>query len=80
MKDRMLSAADVAAYLLDRADQYDTESGCWAALADAAHNVWIGEVEAAKANGDLDAALHKRLRRMTGDAKPVDPQMGVNED
>jgi len=44
MKTR-LTKCDYAAYLLDRADQYDTDSGCWVALADAAHNIMLGEVE-----------------------------------
>lgn len=46
----------VAAYLIDRADQYDTESPCWIALADAAHNIMNGEFEAAVAHGELDGA------------------------
>lgn len=74
-----LNAADVAAYLLDRADQYDTDSGCWVALSDAAHNIMLGEVEAAKNNGDLDASLYERLKTMTGLARPVDPRLGVDE-
>lgn len=52
---------DYAAYLLDRADQYATASPCWIALSDAAHNVMLGEVEAAKASGDLDAGVYKRV-------------------
>lgn len=75
----ILRAVDVAAYLLDRADQYETDSGCWVALADAAHNIMLGEVEKAKRNGDLDADLYQRLRRIAGRARPVDPQLGVDE-
>ena len=77
----MLRAIDVAAYLLDRADQYVTDSACWVALSDAAHNIYIGEVETAKRNGDLDDSLYRRLKRMTrGDARPVDPTAGVDDD
>jgi hypothetical protein len=71
---------DVAAYLLDRADQYETESPCWVALSEVAFEVAAGEVEAAKRNGDLDASLYKRLARMTGVARPVDPSAGVEDD
>lgn len=70
---------DIAAYLLDRADQYDTDSPCWIALSDAAHNLMIGEVRAAKDNGDLDQGLYKRLRRMSGSAKSVDPKLGAED-
>lgn len=78
-QDRQLSSLDVAAYLLDRADQYVTDSPCWIALADAAFNIVVGEVEAAKDNGDLDDSLYKRLRNARGKARPVDPQLGVDE-
>lgn len=71
---------DVAAYLLDRADQYETESPCWVALADAARNVMLGEVEAAKDHGELDASLYERLARMKGVARAVDPRAGIDDD
>lgn len=75
-----LKPADYAAYLLDRADQYVTDSACWTALADAAHNIMLGEVEAAKRAGELDAELYERLADMTlGEPKPVDPTAGVDE-
>ena len=72
----------VAAYLVDRADQYETDSPCWIALTDAAHNIINGEVEAALANGDLDAALIERVSAWIGDhdARPVDPSLGVDGD
>lgn len=73
-----LNVEDVAAYLADRADQYITDSPCWIALTDAARNIMLGEVEAAKSNGDLDADLYKRLRRMRGPARSVDPSAGVD--
>ena len=77
-----LKPADYAAYLLDRADQYETDSGCWVALAEAAHNVMIGEVENAKKSGELDASLYERLERMTHGSwasKPVVPTAGTKD-
>ena len=58
---------NVAAYLLDRADQYDTESPSWVGLADAAEAVANGEVEAAVANGEFarDDDIKRRVRLMT---------------
>ena len=79
MGDAKLKPADYAAYLLDRADQYETDSACWVALADAAHNIMLGEVEAAKRSGELDVSLYERLSRMVGGASPVDPSSGVDE-
>lgn len=75
MSDRRRAATkkEIAAYLLDRADQYDLNSGCWIALADAAQNIMLGEVEAARDNGDLDGELFRRLDSMTGTARAVDP-------
>lgn len=55
------SLRDVAAYLLDRADQYEDGSSCWVALAEVARNVMRGEIAAAKRNGDFDAALYARV-------------------
>ena len=52
-----------AAYLTDRADQYDTKSPCWVALTDEAANVINGEVAAADQNGDLDAELVARVTK-----------------
>lgn len=55
---------DVACYLIDRADQYDTESPCWVALADAAKAVMRGEVEEAVSHGELDDDdIRRRVRR-----------------
>lgn len=70
---------DVAAYLLDRADQYVTDSACWIALSDAAHNIMLGEVEIARRNGDLDRSLYDRLAKIAGRSRPVDPTSGVDE-
>ena len=77
----MVSARDVAAYLLDRADQYVTDSACWVALADAAHNVLAGEVQAAKRDGELDAELYERMENWgwPETPRPVDPEAGVDE-
>ncbi len=68
---------DVAAYLLDRADQYDTSSPCWSALADAAENILVGEVERAKSSGELDSGLYERLKTMGRAARAVDPSLEV---
>lgn len=78
----MLRAIDVAAYLLDRADQYETDSGCWVALADAAHNVLAGAVQDAKNNGDLDESLYERMKDWgwpEKEPRPVEPSLGVDE-
>lgn len=71
------STRDIAAYLLDRADQYDTESPCWIALSDAAHNLMLGEVDASVKAGELDD-LYKRVdgfRRKR--PRKVSPDLGV---
>jgi hypothetical protein len=70
----------VAAYLTDRADQYETDSPCWVALTDAASNVVNGEVEASDANGDLDPDLRARVALWIG-RPPFDvtPKLGVDE-
>lgn len=68
----------VACYLLDRADQYQVDSGCWVALADAAKNIMLGEHRKSFAEGEFDDGdLQRRLRRMAGVVRPVDPKMGV---
>ena len=56
----------VAAYLLDRADQYDTNSASWVGLADAAEAVVNGAVETAARNGELvgDDDLLRRIRKL----------------
>ena len=73
-----LKLRDVAAYLLDRADQYETASPCWIALADAARNVMLGEVAAAKNNGEFDAGLYRRVDGMDrGAPVPVQPNLGA---
>ena len=84
------SIRDVAAYLLDRAGQYETESPCWVALSDAAHNIAIGEVAKAKANGELlHGDVYERVDSMisrftasgfTIPPKPVDPKAGIYDD
>lgn len=75
-----LAARDVAVYLLDRADQYVTASPCWVALSDAARNIMLGEVEAAKRNGDLTADLYGRVDGFTGVPRPVVPTAGTTKD
>ncbi len=48
-----LTARQIAAYLLDRADQYEDDSSCWNALADAAEEIMSGGVAARVAAGEL---------------------------
>lgn len=55
---------EVAAYLLDRADQYATESPCWIALADAAEAVVRGEAQVAAEHGEFDEDLLRRVEAM----------------
>jgi hypothetical protein len=60
MQRRML-----AAYLLDRADQYKTDSPSWIPLAKAAEAVVNGDVESAVNHGELDDdTLLARVDRM----------------
>lgn len=77
LRAKLSETSDIAAYLLDRADQYETDSPCRIALADAARNLMLGEVKAAKDNGDLDDELYQRLSRMTGPARSVKPKAAV---
>lgn len=54
---------DIAAYLLDRADQIDNETGDWIPLADAAKAIMAGDVEAAIEHGELqETELRRRVR------------------
>lgn len=46
----------VAAYLLDRGDQYDTSNGRWVPLHDAATALMNGEFDEAVAHGELEGA------------------------
>lgn len=55
---------DLAAYILDRADQYPTKDPCWIALADVAENIVTGEAANAASHGELDASLYRRLETM----------------
>lgn len=70
----------VAAYLLDRADQYATDSPCWVALADAANNVLAGDVEAAVIDRVFDDDLMARVVGMEKRARSqnVNPDEGVD--
>lgn len=54
----------VVAYLLDRADQYETQSPCWIALADAAENIMNGAVDKAVKHGEFDDELYARVFKM----------------
>ena len=54
----------VAAFLIDRADQYDAKSPCWVALADAAHGVMDGDLEQRVSEGEFDdPRLMKRVNK-----------------
>lgn len=77
--NELKAAQIIAAYLLDRADQYETESPCWIALGDAAANIMNGEATAAFAHGELDDLLERveRLRRSGAKPKSVDPKAGI---
>lgn len=81
-KETKITTHDIAAYLLDRADQYVTSSPCWIALSDAARNVALGEVTQAKDSGELDAELYGRIKSMARGAEPVpvEPELGVDDD
>ena len=68
---------DVAAYLIDRADQYETSSPCWIALSDAALNLLNGDVEQRMSEGEFDGELYARVDAMRGPTKPVEPSLGV---
>jgi hypothetical protein len=68
----------VAAYLLDRADQYETDSPCWIGLVDAARNIASGEVERAAQCGEIDDDVLSRVRKMRKTAVAVDPSLGVD--
>lgn len=61
----VIRRADVAAFLLDRAEQFADDDPCCAALADAARAVMRGDVEEAERTGALDG-LYYRVGRMTG--------------
>lgn len=74
-----INRLDICAYLLDRADQYDTESPCWVAITDAVSNVLAGEVEQARRSGELTRDLYARLQTMGG-SRAVDPQLGVDDE
>ncbi len=77
---RRHTTRDIAAYLLDRADQYDTDSPYWIALADVAHNVMQGEIARAKRENEFDEALYARVDSFgPGVARPVDPRLGADD-
>ena len=60
-----LTATDVAAYLLDRGDQYVTESASWIGLVDAAEAIMKGELHESIDHGELDdPALVRRALGM----------------
>ena len=52
-----------SAYCLDRADQYDTNSGCWPAVADCAEGIAKGEAAEMVARGETEDLLD-RVRKL----------------
>lgn len=70
---RTAKLRDVAVYLLDRADQYQTSSPCWIALVNAVGNILCGEFEAALDHGEFDAVLYGRVDSIAGRA-PARPE------
>ncbi len=77
-------ARKIAAYLLDRADQYETESPCWVALSDAAYNIMAGDATESWNHGELnDPDLLKRVdgfAKLEKSIRPVVPTLGVEKD
>ena len=57
------AAETAAAYILDRAEQYDANSGIYAALNAVAWDVAEGEHIASRNHGELDDLI-KRIRRV----------------
>ena len=53
-----------AAYLIDRADQYVTESACWVALVDAAKCILVGEHTKSYREGEFDDDMVARVRKI----------------
>lgn len=70
-------AWEVAAYLMDRADQYETDSPCWVALSDAAHNIMDGYARGAVDAGELDDLRARVERWRKGSERKVVPDAGV---
>lgn len=67
---------EIAAYLVDRADQYVTDSPCWVALTDVAHNIMQGDVETWMTDGNLDEDLRRRVAawRRPDSVPPTPPE------
>jgi hypothetical protein len=59
-----------AAYCLDRADQYDTSSGTWVGLADAAEGIAKGEASGMLERGETEDLL-ARVRKLAGFTRPT---------
>jgi hypothetical protein len=62
---RRLEREACAAYCLDRADQYDTNSGTWVGLADAAEGIAKGEASGMLERGETEDLL-ARVRKLAG--------------
>lgn len=76
-----MTPRQIAAYLLDRADQFDTDSACWICLAAAAQEIVNGEAQARIDHGELDdPELLKRVDsfKTRPGRRPVDPRMGAD--
>jgi hypothetical protein len=73
---------DVAMYLMSRADSYETDSPCWVALSDAAHNIVNGAVEKDldyNGNEPRERDRVRRWRDKTAPERPVVSNAGVEE-
>lgn len=75
-----MKVEDVAAYLLDRADQYSTGSGLWIPLVDAAKAFVTGEVQRLLDAGELqEPELHRRVRKWKAIQKRIDAKDAARE-
>jgi len=67
----------IAAYLTDRADQYETRSPCWVALTDAVHDIMNGTAADRIGAGEVDD-LRKRVEKWRNSERThIDPSLGV---
>jgi hypothetical protein len=64
-RGRRDATREIAAYLLDRADQYPDGEPMWVAVSDTAMKVAHGEANEAAIHGELDD-LYKRVDRWIG--------------
>lgn len=67
----------VAAYLMDRADQYETSSPCWVALSDAAIDIMNGTAADRIGAGEVDDLRRRVEKWRTHERTRIDPSLGV---